>query len=76
SVELRVIYAVCLDRQNGIVQRPLVTGAGVMTQTQITDQEQASLALQIIDDASGHVLYQAKVSRQLHFPKITHQAVE
>ncbi|WP_259759238.1 DUF4136 domain-containing protein [Pseudomonas sp. GCEP-101] len=76
SGELRVIYAVGLDSQTGIVQRPVVTGAGVMTQTQITDQEQARLALQILDEASGAVLYQAQVARQLHDPTITQQAVD
>ncbi|WP_427144004.1 DUF4136 domain-containing protein [Pseudomonas nitroreducens] len=76
SGELRVIYAVGLDSQTGIVQRPVVTGAGVMTQTQITDQEQARLALQILDEATGQVLYQAQVARQLHDPKITQQAVD
>lgn len=76
SGELRVIYAVGLDSQTGIVQRPVVTGAGVMTQTQITDQEQARLALQILDEATGTVLYQAQVARQLHDPKITQQAVD
>lgn len=74
--ELRVIYAVGLDSQTGIIQRPVATSAGVMTQTQFTDQEQARLALRILDEASGEVLYQAQVARQLHDPALTQQAVD
>ena len=76
SGELRVIYAVGLDSQTGVIQRPVVTGAGVMTQTQIADQEEARLALRILDEASGTVLYQAQVARQLHDPTLTQQAVD
>lgn len=76
SGELRVIYAVGLDSQTGIVQRPVVTGAGVMTQTQIIDAEQARLALRILDEASGEVLFQAQVARQLYDPTLTQQAVD
>ena len=38
--------------------------------------EQARLALRILDEATGQVLYQAQVARQLHDPKITQQAVD
>lgn len=76
SGELRVIYAVGLESQTGVIQRPVATSSGVITQTQITDQEQARLALQILDEASGTLLYQAQVARQLHDPKITQQAVD
>ncbi|MBB4865206.1 hypothetical protein HNP46_004086 [Pseudomonas nitritireducens] len=76
SGELRVIYAVGLDSQTGVIQRPIATSAGVVMQTQIADSEQARLALQILDEATATLLYQAQVARQLHDPKITQQAVD
>lgn len=74
--QLRVIYAVGLDSQTGVIQRPVSTSAGVVTQTQITDTEQARLALQILDDASGEVLFQAQVARQLHDSTLPQRAVD
>lgn len=76
SGDLRVLYAVGLDTQTGVIQRPISTEAGVVTQTQIADSEQARLALRIIDEASGEVLFQAQLARQLHDPSLTQQAFD
>ncbi|WEJ73141.1 DUF4136 domain-containing protein [Pseudomonas sp. PSE14] len=74
--DMRVIYMLGLDTQTGVVQRPVATQAGVITQTQIADSEQARLALRILDEASGEVLLQAQVARQLHDPSLTQQAFD
>jgi len=76
SGDLRVIYALGLDNQAGVVQRPISTGAGVVMQTQIADSEQARLALRIIDEASGEVLLQAALARQLHDPSLSQQSFD
>ncbi|MCP8463916.1 DUF4136 domain-containing protein [Pseudomonas sp. ZM23] len=76
SGELRVIYAVGLDTQTSVIQRPVSTEAGVVTQTQIADSEQARVALRIIDEASGEVLFQALVARHLHDPSLNQQAFD
>lgn len=76
SGDLRVIYAVGLDTQTGVIQRPISTEAGVVTQTQIADSEQARLALRILDETSGEVLFQAQLARQLHDPSLTQQAFD
>ncbi|MCJ1884776.1 DUF4136 domain-containing protein [Pseudomonas sp. LA21] len=76
SGDLRVIYLFELDNQAGIVQRPVSTSAGVITQTQITDSAEARLALRILDEASGEVLLQAQGARQLHDPSLTQQVFD
>ncbi|AGI22748.1 hypothetical protein H681_04330 [Pseudomonas sp. ATCC 13867] len=74
--DLRVIYMLGLDNQTGVIQRPIATSAGVVTQTQIADSEQARLALRILDEASGEVLFQAQLARQLHDPSLSQQAFD
>ncbi|MDF3934736.1 DUF4136 domain-containing protein [Pseudomonas citronellolis] len=74
--ELRVLYALGLERQTGVVQRPVATQDGVVSQTQITDSDQARLAMRILDESSREVLYQAQLSSQLQDPNLSQDAFD
>lgn len=72
--ELQVLYALGLERQTGVIQRPVATQAGVINQTQLADSDQARLAMRIIDDRTQAVLYEVQLSRQVQDPSLS-QAV-
>ncbi|MCY1273279.1 hypothetical protein D9M68_213830 [compost metagenome] len=75
--DLRVIYALGLERQTGIDQRPVVTAGGaVYTQTELTDDDHARLALRILDARDQRVLFQAQIARQLHDPSLTQETFD
>lgn len=61
--ELQVLYALGLDSQTGIVQRPLATQAGVVSQAQIVDSNSARLVMRIVDERSQAVLYEVQLNR-------------
>ncbi len=50
---LRVIYALGLQRQPGLEMRPVITQDGVFTQTQLTEDTEARLALRILTKATA-----------------------
>ena len=74
--DLRVIYALGLQRQPGLEMRPVITQDGVFTQTQLTEDTEARLALRILDESNGRVLLESVLSRQLHDPALTQEAFD
>lgn len=76
SGDLQVLYALGLDRETGVIQRPVSTGAGVINQTQIADSEQARLAMRILDARSQEVLYEVQLSRQVQDPNLSQAAFD
>ncbi|KAF1054293.1 MAG: hypothetical protein GAK43_00959 [Stenotrophomonas maltophilia] len=76
TAEMRVIYALGLDSQTGVIQRPVSTSAGVITQTQLSETEQARLVLRILDESSGTLLFEARVAQPLQDPTLTQAAFD
>lgn len=77
AADLKVIYALGLDSQVGVEQRPLITSTGAAySQVEINQDENARLALRILDSRDDKVLLQAQLSRQLHDPSLTQDAFD
>ncbi|WP_371364751.1 DUF4136 domain-containing protein [Pseudomonas sp. QL9] len=74
--DLQVLYALGLDRQTDVIQRPVATQAGVINQTQIADSDRARLAMRILDERSQEVLYEAQLSRQVQDPNLSQAAFD
>ncbi|MBG4978966.1 DUF4136 domain-containing protein [Pseudomonas aeruginosa] len=49
---------------------------GVFTQTQLTEDTEARLALRILDESNGRVLLESVLSRQLHDPALNQEAFD
>lgn len=63
--DLRVIYALGLQRQPGLEMRPVITQDGVFTQTLLTEDTKARLALRILDESNGRVLLEPRSSTSI-----------
>lgn len=74
--ELRVLYALGLERQTGVIQRPIATQDGVVSQTQIADSDLARLVMRIIDENSRQVLFEAQLSSQVQDPNLGQAAFD
>lgn len=74
--DLQVLYALGLDRQTEVIQRPVATQAGVINQTQIADSDRARLVMRILDERSQAVLYEAQLSRQVQDPNLSQAAFD
>lgn len=74
--DLRVLYALGLERQTGVIQRPVATQEGVVNQTQIADSDLARLVMRIVDERSREVLYEAQLSSQLQDPNLSQEAFD
>ncbi|ABR85549.2 TPA: DUF4136 domain-containing protein [Pseudomonas aeruginosa] len=74
--DLRVIYALGLRRQPGLELRPVITRDGVFTQTQLTEDSEARLALRILDERDGRILLESVLGRRLHDPALTQEAFD
>ncbi|WP_239482137.1 DUF4136 domain-containing protein [Zestomonas insulae] len=72
--DLKVIYALGLESQTNVAQRPLITSEGsAWSQIEMTQEDNARLALRILDSRDGRVLFQAQINRQLHDPQLTQE---
>ena len=75
--QMQVLYALGTLPQQGIELRPVMGNNGaIYTQTQMTNDETAVLALRIIDNRDQRVLFQAQISRQFTNPQFTQEAVD
>jgi hypothetical protein len=75
--DMQVIYALGTQAQEGIELRPVMGSNGaIYTQTEMTNDETAVLALRILDSRDQRVLFQAQISRQFTNPQFTQQAFD
>jgi hypothetical protein len=74
GADMQVIYALGTTPQEGIELRPVMGANGaIYTQTQMTNDEVAVLALRILDTRDQRVLFQAQISRQFTDPQFTQE---
>lgn len=77
NADMRVIYALGTQPHEGVQLRPVMGSNGaIYTQTQMTHDETAVLALRILDPRDQSVLFQAQISRQFTDPKFTQQGFD
>ncbi|MGY4533382.1 hypothetical protein ACVW0Y_002512 [Pseudomonas sp. TE3786] len=75
--DMRVIYALGTQPKEGIELRPVMGSNGaIYTQTEMTNDETAMLALRILDSRDQRVLFQAQISRQLTDPQFTQEVFD
>lgn len=74
SGDMRVLYALGTQTQPGIELRPVMGSNGaVYTQTEMTNEQTAVLALRILDNRDQRVLFEAQISRQFSDPNFTQE---
>lgn len=72
--DMQVLYALGTQAQPGIELRPVMGNNGaVYTQTEMTNDQTAVLALRIIDNRDKRVLFEAQISRQFSDPNFTQE---
>lgn len=70
--DMQVLYALGTLPQQGIELRPVMGSNGaIYTQTEMTHEQTAVLALRIIDNRDQRVLFEAQISRQFSDPNFT-----
>jgi hypothetical protein len=77
GADMQVIYALGTTPQEGIELRPVMGANGaIYTQTEMTNDETAVLALRILDTRDQGVLFQAQISRQFTDPQFTQEGFD
>lgn len=72
--DMQVLYALGTKAQPGIELRPVMGSNGaVYTQTEMTNEQTAVLALRILDNRDQRLLFEAQISRQFSDPNFTQE---
>lgn len=71
--DLKVIYALGLEREAGVELKPVQVGGATYTQTLTREDDYARLALRILDARTQAVLYQANIGRHLNNPDLSQE---